>query len=202
MPAVLTGDIIGSEKIERQQRGQLPAMLQQELEQLTTFMPDWEHAIFQGDSFQGYTMHYGERLFEAMAMLWCGLYTKGYDTRMAIGIGDINPNTGSTLTSGGSAFVFSGRSLAGLKEQNLRLAVVSADEDRNQEWRVHATSLQFLQERTTRPQAEAMAMIWQKKNQAQIAELLGIRQPAVQQRLKAAGMVVWTAMALRYQQLF
>jgi hypothetical protein len=200
--AVLTGDIIGSEQLAPDLRQQLSAQLQQALDELRHWLPDWQSAIFQGDSFQGFTVMYREQLFEAMAMLWCNLFAKGYDCRMAIGLGTMDHHTGSTLTSGGTAFVLSGRSLANLKESSLKLAVIQENEDRNAEWRVHATALHFLQERTSQPQAEAMALAWQKHQQAQIAAILGIRQPAVQQRLKAAGYPVWMAMAQRYRQLF
>ena len=160
------------------------------LKQATTasrqFMDDFEPQIFQGDSFQGYTTHPAKALKAGLFVLF-EMLKQEFGLRISIAAGTINFDSGEALTSDGTAFRLSGRNLEILKKTDQLISVASDKQELNGEWLVHSATLNYLLKRSSSLQAEAMIEMIKGKTQTETAELLHIKQPAVQQRLQAAG---------------
>lgn len=196
--AVITGDIVQSSLLAQTEKQQMLAGLQKVLEEGKKLFPDWNGEIFQGDSFQAVTSHIKESLGFA---LFCITHFKaqGFGLRIAIGIGDMVFSSGSVRTSDGSAFLHSGRTLAELKKKSgSYIGLKTGNDDEDSEYEVHCASLDFLLDRCTNLQAEALSLAITGLTQVQIADSLDITQPTVQQRLKAAGWPVFKAILHRF----
>lgn len=199
--AVLTGDIISSTAIADDRR----VIMLESLKQATTasrqFMDDFEPQIFQGDSFQGYTTHPTKALTAGLFILF-EMLKKGFGIRISIAAGTINFDSGEALTSDGTAFRLSGRNLETLKKADLVISVASDNPDLNGEWQVHSATLNYMLKRSSSLQAEAMVEMIKGKTQTETAELLHIKQPAVQQRLQAAGWPLIQTILNRFESQF
>jgi hypothetical protein len=199
--AVITGDIIASTGIADTKRTELLACLKEAIMNARQFADDFAPEIFQGDSFQGYTKK------PAMA-LRAGLYIvmemikNDFALRISIAAGTISFDSGESLTSDGTAFRLSGRNLELLKNTDQVISVASDNEDLNSEWTVHSATLNHLVKRCTSLQAEAIVEMIKGKTQTEIAGLLQIKQPAVQQRLQAAGWPLVQTILDRFESQF
>jgi hypothetical protein len=200
--AAITGDVINSSSLNVVQRNELLAVLKTSLENCRNFLPDFKPEIFQGDSFQGFTTQATPHSLKTGIYLICQFLKAGFGLRISLGIGEISFPTGSSLTSDGSAFLQSGRNMDLLKKKEWQLAVNVADEKIQQEWDVHNATLNYLLEKCTAPQAEAMVQTLEGQTQQQAAESLGVKQPAIQQRLQAAGWPLLQTILHRFEMQF
>ncbi|TDW96029.1 hypothetical protein EDB95_3851 [Dinghuibacter silviterrae] len=196
MVAVLTGDIIRSSDLSPEKREELQVVLNQGFAEVTRLSPSFRAEQFRGDSFQG-ILDPQEGL-RALLLLINFLYLRQFGVRIALGLGTVSYESDSILTSDGSAFQASGPALDDLKKKNQLLAIAGPSDSFNQEWRVHALTLDYLLSRWTIPQAEAVLGALQGYTQEETARQLGIRQPAVQQRLQAVGWPVMEAILERF----
>jgi predicted DNA-binding protein (UPF0251 family) len=109
------------------------------------------------------------------------------DARIGLGIGTIGSlNKSRVEESDGEAFRYSGRALDGLKGYR-RLSLLSPWAGFDSQFGPQCSSLDAIILRWTPEQAEAMSFMLQGRTQQQIARRLGVKQPAVQQRLLKAG---------------
>lgn len=196
--AVLTGDIVQSSHLALEVREQLPGALYGVFARVRHFIPAFSAEQFRGDSFQAVVMDQPEAALRAMMFIYTQLYLEKFGVRIAIGLGTVSFDSGSILTSDGSAFQRSGPALDDLKKKNRRLAIVGPSDSFNQEWNVHALSLDYLLERWTYPQAEAVLGQMEGLTQEETGRRLHIKQPAVQQRLQAVGWPVMEAIMERF----
>ena len=81
------------------------------------------------------------------------------------------------------------------------MSVTAEDTSFNEEWEVHTASLNFLLERLSGAQAEALYFQLQDTRQEDIAKALHISQPSVHQRLQAAGWSVINPMLQRFESI-
>jgi uncharacterized protein (DUF58 family) len=195
---VLTGDIIRSSTLGTELREQLPDALYGVFSRVQRYVPSFNAEQFRGDSFQAIVTDRLESSLKAMLLIITLLRLRQYGVRIALGLGTVSFDSGRILTSDGSAFQRSGPALDDLKKKNRRLAIVGPSDSFNQEWAVHALSLDYLLERWTMPQAEAVLGQLEGLTQAETARQLHIRQPAVQQRLQAVGWPVMEAILERF----
>jgi hypothetical protein len=199
--AVITGDVITSTGIPENKRAELLACLKQATKEARQFANDFVPEIFQGDSFQGYTQNV------SMA-LRVGLYTimemikHGFGLRISVATGIISFDSGESLTSDGTAFRLSGRNLELLKSNDQVISVASDNENMNSEWQVHSATLNHLVKRCSSLQAEAIVEMIMGKTQTEAAGHLQIKQPAVQQRLQAAGWPLIQTILDRFESQF
>jgi predicted DNA-binding protein (UPF0251 family) len=147
--------------------------------------------IFRGDSFQAvvpdpvHTLRVA--LFLRARLLMIKLPLGQPDARIGLGIGKIESlNKARVEESDGEAFRHSGRALDGLKGYR-RLAIVSRWPRWDRLFEPLGSALDAIMLRWTPEQAEAMCFMLQGWTQQDIARRLGVRQPAVQQRLVKAG---------------
>ncbi|MGB3177136.1 MAG: hypothetical protein WBH14_07760 [Albidovulum sp.] len=188
--AILTGDLIGSTKLDPALTDRAMAVL----EGAAASLPDWPQTTnpqftrFRGDGWQAlvYPTKYALRAILFLKASLAAADT-GLSTRVAIGLGQIS-DTGSGGLGGahGSAFKASGRALDAMKRgedmvidgagaSGLHKAIVALVAAKARRW--------------SREQAEAMchALPPAAPTLATIATQIGISQQAVSYRLKAAG---------------
>lgn len=195
--AVLTGDIIRSTDLSPRRREQLQDTLSNAFDKITGSLYQFRVEQFRGDSFQGVCPRAEEGL-KALMFLQALLRQQDFGVRISLGLGEVGYEGDSILTSDGSAFQRSGPALDELKKKNQPVAVTGPSESFNKEWKVHALSLGYLLQRWTIPQAEAVLAQLQGLTQEESARVLQIKQPAVQQRLQAAGWNVMDAILERF----
>lgn len=199
MVAVITGDIVASSGIQGNSRRKLLSTMTKAVEKAKIFLPDFKPEIFQGDSLQGFTSEKKNMALHAAILIISMLKTDGFDIRISIGLGSITFVSDKILTSDGTAFQYSGRNMEELKKKKLLLAVESDNNQWNAEWEVHCITLNYLLERWTVQQAEAIVEILISGTQQAAADKLHIHQSAVQQRLKAAAWPVVQMILKRFE---
>ncbi|MES2647860.1 MAG: hypothetical protein V4717_13345 [Bacteroidota bacterium] len=200
--AVLTGDVIGSTSIAGSNRKRLLKVMEAATKKATTLLPDFKPEIFQGDSFQGYTLMKIQEALRATLFIILYMRKEGFGIRISTGLGTITFESGKSLTSDGTAFHQSGRNMEILKKKDLLLALSIDNEDLQNEWEVHNTALNFLLNRCTGLQAAALLQMLEKKTQQEAANNLHVKQPAIQQRLQAAGWPVIQSILTRFEMQF
>ena len=197
---VITGDVIRSSTLKPTQRRQLQQALEKAFAVAKARDASFTAEQFRGDSFQAVLAKQPGAALEISLLLLAMVWKAGFKIRLAIGTGEISFASKNVVTSDGSAFRHSGPALDELKKKNGLVAIVTPHPAVNQEWEIHGQVLSFLVERWSPLQAEAVAEQLNGLTQAQTAEKLNIRQPAVHQRLQAAGWQVADLIVKRFEQ--
>lgn len=211
--AVLTGDIVNSSKLKVTERKKL-------LEELTNLFDNYRtksknnlrlkiaFEIYRGDSFQGLLDTPGHALRIALLVrtflqskVTIGNRLIASDARIAIGIGSVNSAAATLAESDGEAFRFSGRLLDTLKKQPNQIAVKSRRSTFNDEMNTALVLLEGIISKWTALQAEVVYYKLQGYTEVVIAELLKVKQPAVNQRAKAASWVAVDRLLTRFYDL-
>jgi hypothetical protein len=150
--------------------------------------------IYRGDSFQCVT----ENPEEALMLVMCiraGLrsttyypgFSKAFDAKTAIGIGNVSSLRDKPGESAGDAFLFSGRTLDELQGKKFHMGIRSNSDVLDP---LADTVLRFINDIMvgwSGISADTACHYWfSKLNQEQLAARLGISQPAVNKRLQAA----------------
>ena len=197
--AVISGDIIGSSQLKTPSRKKLQQLLDVFFENTTLEWSDMQAEQYRGDSIQ--IILTGNRLaaLRITLLLQTCLIKENFKIRMAIGVGDITFNGPQVVKSDGSAFHTSGPYLDALGKSGEMISIASVDEEFTSEWQVHSASINYILERLTQQQAEAVYLQLQDHTQASIAKKLKIKQPSVHQRLQAAGWPVVQKILTRFE---
>ncbi|MEP6464779.1 MAG: sigma factor-like helix-turn-helix DNA-binding protein [Parafilimonas sp.] len=196
---VITGDIIASSKLTPVKRKKLQNRITAFIKKIAANFPDFKAEQFRGDSLQCILIKNRNAGLRTALSLYCFLAAEGFKIRQSLGLGDISFSSTNIVTSDGSAFKFSGENIDELKKRNEIISVASGDASFNEEWKVHSASLNYLLERLSNAQAEALYLQLQNAKQEEIAKALHISQPSVHQRLQAAGWVVINRMLQRFE---
>jgi hypothetical protein len=196
---VITGDIIGSSKFTPVKRKKLQNRLNSFIKNISGIYPDFKAEQFRGDSLQCVLTKNKPAALRIVLSLYCFLAAESFKIRLSVGAGDISFSSNNIITSDGSAFHFSGENIDELKKRNELISVAAEDTQFNQEWKVHSASLNYLLERLSNAQAEALHLQLQNARQEEIAKALHISQPSVHQRLQAAGWSVISPMLQRFE---
>ncbi len=197
---VITGDVISSSTLKPVQRKRLQQTLETAFAAAKEKDASFRAEQFRGDSFQAVMTKEPAAALPISLMLLAMLWKEGFKMRLAIGTGEISFTSKNIVTSDGSAFRHSGPTLDELKKKNGLVAIVTPHPAINEEWDIHGQVLSFLVERWSPLQAEAILEQLNGLTQAQTAEKLHIRQPAVHQRLQAAGWHVADLIVQRFGQ--
>jgi len=196
---IITGDIIASTKLKLVRRKKLQNQLNAFIKKIGSSYDDFKTEQFRGDSLQSvFTKNKTAALRTALS-LYCCLAGNDFKIRQSVGIGDISFKSNNVVTSDGTAFRLSGENIDELKKRNELINVASEDAQFNEEWKVHSATLNFLMERLSNAQAEALYLQMQNAKQEDIAKALHISQPSVHQRLQAAGWVVINKILQRFE---
>lgn len=180
--AVLTGDLIGSTDAT-------PDAVEAAISVVSAcFGRKNGFTRFRGDGWQVYLDQAGYGLWAMLRIAAALRAAGGLESRIALGIGTAEDvDLANLSTARGSAFVASGRALAGM-QKGARLVMAGAGLDP-----LHCQLAPLMDERTSGwspEQAEAAALAWsafQHPTQQEMAERLGISRQAVAARLKSAG---------------
>lgn len=196
---IITADVIASSKLTPVKRKKLQSRLNTFIKKINSSYPDFKTEQFRGDSLQSvFTKNKIAALRTALSF-YCFLAAEGFKIRQSMGIGDISFKSNNVITSDGTAFRLSGESIDELKKRNELIGIASADNIFNEEWKVHSAVLNFLLERLSNAQAEALYLQMQNAKQEDIAKALHISQPSVHQRLQAAGWSVINKILQRFE---
>lgn len=182
MQAVITGDIVNSQKIE-------PELWLGELQTALSIAnpnsKDWE--IYRGDEFQLFLEH-AEEAFLTVLIIKSHIKTiKDLDVRMSIGIGTRNFEGDKITLSNGSVFVNSGRHFEQMRKEKDLLGFHSGHEKMDFEINLMLEWASQTLDNWSCVSAEITKLfLTQNPNQEHAADLLNISQSSVSQRLKRA----------------
>jgi len=200
--AVITGDIVrstreyGSDFMLRNLKSVFSDL------QLAGFLLPGHSEIFRGDSFQLVPCVPSDAMLIAV-ILRSGLiarvisesniveedfaFTSHYDARLAIGYGGKGTLKDKISESSGEAFLLSGRRLDLMKEENRRLAVSFTDDELTRHLDISSLLADLIISSWSENSALAVyhSLLFA-KTQKDIANILHITQPSVQNRLKIA----------------
>ena len=196
---IITGDIIASSKLNVINRKKLQNKVDSFIKKITVSLPDFKAEQFRGDSLQCILTKNKIAALRTAVSLYCYLAAADFKIRQSIGIGEISFSGNNIVTSDGTAFRISGENIDELKKRNELINIASAEVSFNEEWKVHSASLNYLLERLSNAQAEALYLQLQNARQEEIAKALHISQPSVHQRLQAAGWAVINRMLQRFE---
>lgn len=211
--AVVTGDIVGSSRLNPSQRSLLLSVLKSSFKIIEDIRPTLvlvrsPFEIHRGDSFQG-VLSKPELALHAVIIIRANLRyafeTKqrryALDTRIAVGIGQIDfLPAGRGPEGDGEAFQSSGPILDTMKGDQ-RLLICTPWQAINAELDVECALFDALVNRWSAEQAQAILGQIRGLTQERAAEEFGISQPAVRQRLKSAGGRAVEELCRRYEQL-
>ncbi len=197
--AAITGDVVASSRLSILKRRKLQDRIKQFIEINIIQFPDLQMQQYRGDSVQAVLTTNRIGALGLALRLQSILATDNIKIRLAIALGDINFQSQEVIVSDGTALQLSGPLADELKKRNELIAVTSANKAFSEEWIVHSASLNFLIERLSPAQAEALHLQLQNLKQEDIAKKLKISQPSVHQRLQAAGAQVITSIVQRFE---
>lgn len=183
MRAVITGDIINSQKEESKL---WMNALEKAVGKNFNNAQKWE--IFRGDEFQ-YFVDKAEDAFWIVLKIKSQIKTiKGLDVRMSVGIGERDLVMDKVSISGGSAFVNSGRNFENLKKDKINLLVHSGNSNFNDDLNLmFRWALQTMDNWTTADAETVYELLCdQKLTQEKLAKKLNISQSSVSQRFSRA----------------
>ncbi|WP_340158512.1 SatD family protein [uncultured Maribacter sp.] len=197
MIAIITGDIINS---ENHPSSEWIGMLKNYFNQFGESPMNWE--IYRGDEFQ-LKVTEKNALFTAIRIKAMLKTIKGLDVRMGIGIG-LETYIGTGVTeSNGPAYQRSGRNFETLKESkvNLSIATGEAKNDRTLNLMLRL-ALDFMDDWSV-VSAEIVTLVLDNphSSQKEVAQMLGIKQSAVSQRLKRARLDLVLEVLAYYKEL-
>ncbi|MES2387046.1 MAG: SatD family protein [Bacteroidota bacterium] len=187
--AVISGDIVNFTMLPESNRKWL-------MESTKGLLNEWEEVpgdsgVFSGDSYQLLIADIKSALKRSIQLI-CWFKTQSdqtknikIGTRVSVGVGSIAYKISSVLDSDGEAFHISGRNL-GIMKHGESLAVNTANEKINRQTELILSFVNPILNKWTVPQAEVIHMYLDDLTQAKIADILGIKQSSVNNRLKAA----------------
>lgn len=227
LQAVITGDIVNSSGMSKQQRTYIISQLKScftGLKKKKTFSFQKPFEVFRGDSFQGIINQPEQALRIAIVLRTLVIKLnkspqkktsksktanpipvtlKNADVRIAIGIGEINIKARKVVESDGEAFHNSGKLLDTLKHTGERLMIKSSNTVLNDDLSVSFSLLDFIMNKWTPQQCEAIyELLNNNYSQQQLSKKLKISQPSVHQRLKISGWYSVEKLLNHYEQLF
>lgn len=214
--SVITGDIIGSTFIRNDKRkDKLLDLIKECLKDVkksekNAIQQSFE--IFRGDSFQGIVVDIKKtvaivlKIKAGLLMRSMQLKNAKLDARISVGIGSAGAAAKIIKESDGIAFHLSGKQLDEMKEKNKRISIVSEDDKLNKHLDLLSTLLELITKRWTFQQAEVMYYLLNNKTQTDIAEILKLAQPSINQRaqlgrkneiMKAINYFEWLSLSMK-----
>ena len=187
--AVLTGDIVNFTQLPDKERLKL-------IGETESLLKSWvnqpnEAEIFRGDSFQLIIGDITTAIKKGIQLIcWFKKHSdeknKIYlSSRISVGIGAIAYKGKSVLDSDGEAFHLSGRNFDKMTDHEM-LSIKTANNDINEQIAIILTFANIVINQLTAAQAEVIYMAIDNYTQTRMAEELGIKQGAVNSRLKLA----------------
>ncbi len=211
--AVISSDFINSTQYEKNFSRKVIIALKKEIQNIKEQYSNCnvKFSIYRGDSFQ--VLIYKPEMALHFALLIKMAINRIYekknrpknilpkaDIRFSIGIGKANIKR-KIEESTGEAFVFSGRMLDAMKPKDTKTALVTTNQDVNEEFAVHFKFLDIFSARWSVASAEVIYYLLKGYKEQQIANELGLSQAAVNYRKKVAGWEAVKVLLVRYKQV-
>ncbi|RMA64442.1 SatD family protein [Ulvibacter antarcticus] len=198
--AILSGDLINSSEYNPDALKAVVQVLKNEFSKLEKQFPNESifFSMYRGDSFQGVVENTELALSMALqikAAVRAYVMSKDLpknaipmaDIRISIGIGKATYKKGALEESNGEAFQFSGRTLDAMKSEGVKMALTTANQEINAEFKVHLKFLDSITDRWSVASAEVVYFLLKRLKEQDIATRLNRSQAAINQRKKAAG---------------
>lgn len=179
--AVLTGDIVNSTRLGQAAEKKL-------LKLLSAVLQAYRYEFYRGDSFQAYIADAGAALKAALLCRAAAIGIAGAvpaDVRISIGVGKNRPPAALLGSSGGEAFVLSGRAFDELAGQHRRLAIASSNTLANSGLQVIADYTDTLFNAMTGKQAVVIFELLQGATQQEVAAKLKKSKSTIHQHVTA-----------------
>jgi hypothetical protein len=192
--AVATGELAPGSRVSDAQFSKIPDLIRASFQAVNRLVPKegkLKYEIIRMDEFltmsesPEHSMRSIMMLFSAFRFLSYKELSERLDLRICEGIGPIEYAQDHLRESDGTAFRSSSTGMAVLK-RNQRLSIITPEKALNAEFALSCSFMDILIHDWSDEQAEAMFLNLTGKNQMEISQLLGISQPAVNRRLKAA----------------
>ncbi len=194
--AVLTGDIVSSTKMKAQELDFLQNVLRDEAHELEKQGVLSSIQFFRGDSFQVLVLKPEEAL--RVALLLKSLINSSfigfleaksskirYDIAISVGLGNVSDDPiGGELNT--RPYILSGRGLDYLKENKLTIGVFTGHEENDLTYKTMFELFHWIMKQWSMFSAEVIYHKLNNQTEQQIAQKLGVSQPAINQRSQAA----------------
>jgi hypothetical protein len=191
--AVLTGDIVNSTRLG-------PAAEKKLLKALSGVLLSYRYEFYRGDSFQAYIKDAAGALTAALLCRTAAIGMEGTapaDVRISIGIGKTRPPGDLLGSSGGEAFVLSGRAFDELAGQGSRLVIASTNALANGGLQVIADYIDTIFKEMTGKQALVIFELLKGAAQQEVAAKLKKSKSTIHQHVTAGR---WPEIAKLIQQ--
>ncbi|MDC1105883.1 SatD family protein [Prolixibacteraceae bacterium] len=198
MYVALTGDLIDSNKLNKENRANLFPILQHELDHISQkYDLHFPFEFIRGDGFQCLFTDIDLALNIALQLKTIFKKTSypnesnddqfsHIDARISIGVGSIDFLHHTLALSDGQALQLSGRNLEKMKQLDQKLIIHTPNKHINRELKTELKLLETIIDRWTKNAAETVYYLLQGFTEAKTAKKLNISQSAVNQRKKAA----------------
>lgn len=192
--AVIAGELAPGSRVSDVQFSKIPDLIRASFQAVNRLMPDTgklKYEIIRMDEFLGFSEHpiHSLRpvimLFSAFRFLSFRELNEKIELRVCQGIGPVEFAQEHLRESDGTAFRTATDGLGKMK-RNQRLVILTTEDRLNEEFALTCSFMDILIRSWSDEQAEAMFLNLTGKNQMEISQMLGISQPAVNRRLKAA----------------
>jgi hypothetical protein len=192
--AVAMGELAPGCKVSDAKFSKIPDLIRASFQAVNRLVPKkgkLTYEIIRMDEFLAfsespvYSMRSLIMLFSAFRFLSYKELSERLDLKVCEGIGPVEFAQEHLRESDGTAFRSAGSGKEQMKRTQ-RLSIVTPDKDLNAEFALSCSFMDILIHDWSDEQAEAMFLNLTGKNQMEISQLLGISQPAVNRRLKAA----------------
>jgi hypothetical protein len=192
--AVAAGELAPGSRVSDAQFSKIPDLIRASFQAVNRLVPKegkLKYEIIRMDEFltmsesPAHSMRSIIMLFSAFRFLSYKELSERLDLRICEGIGPVEFAQDHLRESDGTAFRSSSHGMARMK-RNQRLSILTPEKALNAEFALSCSFMDILIHDWSDEQAEAMFLNLTGKNQIEISQLLGISQPAVNRRLKAA----------------
>jgi len=192
--AVIAGELAPGSRVSDAQFSKIPDLIRASFQAVNRLMPETgklKYEIIRMDEFLGFSEYPVHSLrpvimlFSAFRFLSFRELKERLEIRVCQGIGPVEFAQEHLRESDGTAFRTATDGLGKMK-RNQRLVILTTGDPLNEEFALTCSFMDILIRSWSDEQAEAMFLNLTGKNQMEISQMLGISQPAVNRRLKAA----------------
>lgn len=192
--AVVAGELAPGTRVSDEKFSRIPDLIRASFQAVNRLVPEsgkLKYEIIRMDEFLAlsttpeYSMKSVVMLFNAFRFLSYKELSEKLELRVCEGMGPVEYAQENLRESDGTAFRAASSGLAEMK-RNQRLGIVTSEHTMNSEFDLTCSFMDILIRSWSDEQAEALFLNLTGKNQMEISQMLGISQPAVNRRLKAA----------------
>ena len=208
--AVIAGELAPGSRVSDAKFSKIPDIIRASFQAVNRLVPEEQklkYEIIRMDEFLGLSekpyvaIRPVIMLFSAFRFLSYKELGERLELKVCVGIGPVEFQQDHLRESDGTAFRTATDGNGAMK-RNQRIRIITFDDSVNNEFELTCSFMDILIHDWSDEQAEAMFLNLTGKNQMEISQMLGISQPAVNRRLKAAHFDTIHKFINRYEQLF